>query len=164
MNFDQAFDRLVDERHEGGYVNDPKDPGGETRYGISKRSYPHEDIANLTLDRARAIYLRDFWVPLACDQLPELVRYQLFDLAVNTSAPGRPVTAVRMLQGAAGAQIDGQLGPETIRMSNAMDQDVLLRRLQAVAIRYYTAIAQPQRDRFLAGWMNRLAQNMMEAA
>lgn len=47
--------------HEGGCVNHPEDPGGETKFGITKRSYPHLNIRDLTLDDARAIYRRDFW-------------------------------------------------------------------------------------------------------
>ena len=54
LNFEDAFDRLIS--HEGGYVNDPLDPGGETKFGISKRSYPTLDIAALTREDARAIY------------------------------------------------------------------------------------------------------------
>ena len=57
--FLKAFEKVL--RHEGGYVNDPLDLGGETKYGISKRSYPHLDIKNLTLDQAKQIYFRDFW-------------------------------------------------------------------------------------------------------
>ena len=66
MNFDQAFDRLIS--NEGGYVNNPADPGGETNWGISKRSYPDVDIANLTREGAKAIYLRDFWQRGQMDQ------------------------------------------------------------------------------------------------
>jgi lysozyme family protein len=160
MNFDQAFGRLIG--NEGGYVNDPHDPGGETKYGISKRAYPGEDIAGMTLERAKVIYLRDFWGPAGCDTMPDLVKFQLFDVAVNTSAPGRPVTAIRMLQTAAGAHVDGVLGPETLMRAQSMDAATLLRRLHAAAIRYYTAIAPEKRDRYLAGWMNRLAANMLE--
>ena len=56
--------------HEGGYVNDPQDPGGETNWGISKRSYPGEDIKNLTLDQAAAIYRRDYWDMARAGDLP----------------------------------------------------------------------------------------------
>ena len=59
MNFDIAFSRLIDS--EGGLTDNPKDPGGLTKFGISQRSYPDIDIRNLTLDQAKAIYLRDFW-------------------------------------------------------------------------------------------------------
>ena len=58
MTFDQAFQKLIG--HEGGFVDHPSDPGGATKYGISKRSYPGEDIPGLTLDRAKTIYRRDF--------------------------------------------------------------------------------------------------------
>ena len=65
---------LIDE---GGYVNDPADPGGETNMGISKRSYPHEDIKNLTRDRAIDLYYRDYWVGPGIDSEPqELRRYR----------------------------------------------------------------------------------------
>ena len=58
-SFDLAIPIVLE--NEGGYVNDPADPGGETKYGISKRSYPALDIKNLTVEQATAIYLRDFW-------------------------------------------------------------------------------------------------------
>ena len=53
--FKLAIPRVI--TNEGGYVNDPDDPGGETKYGISKRSYPALDIKNLTVEQATAIYL-----------------------------------------------------------------------------------------------------------
>ena len=59
MNFDAAFERLIG--HEGGYTAGVGDPGGETKFGISKRSYPREDIKNLTLEQAKVIYRKDFW-------------------------------------------------------------------------------------------------------
>ena len=62
MTFDDAFEALM--AHEGGYANDPRDPGGETKYGISKRAYPAVDIRNLTLEAAKAIYKRDYWRPV----------------------------------------------------------------------------------------------------
>ena len=80
--FDLAFDRLIG--HEGGYVNDPDDPGGETKWGISKRSYPHLDIAALTREEAREIYLRDFWSRINADRLPFSIAYQLLDFAINS--------------------------------------------------------------------------------
>ena len=49
-------------KHEGGYVNDPKDPGGETNFGIAKRSHPDVDIENLTEDEAKDIYKEHYWI------------------------------------------------------------------------------------------------------
>lgn len=71
-------------RLEGGYVNDPNDPGGETKYGISKRSYPQLDIANLTEADAKAIYARDYWQASGADGLPWPLSLIHFDSAVNT--------------------------------------------------------------------------------
>lgn len=79
--FPQAFAIVVSE--EGSYVNDPLDPGGETKFGISKRAYPHLDIAQLTLDQARAIYLRDYWERSGCDGMSWERALCAFDCAVN---------------------------------------------------------------------------------
>lgn len=68
---------------EGGYVNDPKDPGGETKYGISKRAHPNEDIANLTPERALVIYQTEYWDPIGGDNLPLPACVVAFDTAVN---------------------------------------------------------------------------------
>lgn len=68
---------------EGGYSNDPRDPGGETKYGISKRSYPNEDIKNMTLERAKEIYYQNYWLKAGCDDLPYPFNIVVFDTAVN---------------------------------------------------------------------------------
>lgn len=81
MNFDTAFTRVLGA--ERGYVNSPADPGGETNWGISKRSYPNVDIAALTQDDAKAIYKRDYWDAASCDQLPFALGFQVFDAAVQ---------------------------------------------------------------------------------
>jgi lysozyme family protein len=79
--FPQAFAIVVGE--EGGYIADPRDPGGETKYGISKRTYPNVDIAQLTLEEAREIYLRDYWNACACDTMSWERALCVFDMAVN---------------------------------------------------------------------------------
>src|ERR1700687_938428 len=68
---------------EGGYVNSPSDPGGETKWGISKRAYPNLDIANLTADQASCIYTQDDWLKAGCDNLPLPYCTVVFDSAVN---------------------------------------------------------------------------------
>ena len=161
MTFDDAFALLVDPQHEGGYVNNPADPGGETKYGISKRSYPAEDIANLTLDRAKLLYQRDFWGPAGCDGLPDSLKFEMFDLAVNTSSPGNPKTAIRILQQAVGSFVDGLLGPKTLQAVQSMDQSRALRRLQALRLQYYTGLA--SFSTFGKGWTNRVATNMLRS-
>lgn len=110
--FETAFQRTIG--HEGGYSNDSRDPGGETKYGISKRSYPNEDIPNMTLDRARLIYLRDFWEVANCHQYPAVVAIEVFDAAVHHG----PGNAIRFLQGALGVAQDGVVGPITVGAIN----------------------------------------------
>ena len=79
--FDKALKFVL--KWEGGYSNDPNDPGGETKYGISKRSYPHEDIKNMTLERAKKIYYENYWLKVGCDKLPFPLNIVVFDTAVN---------------------------------------------------------------------------------
>jgi hypothetical protein len=98
--FDAAFPIVVG--IEAGYVNDPQDPGGETKYGISKRAYPNEDIPNLTIERARELYRRDYWDKAGCDAYSWGIALITFDCAVNqgvsiaTSLKGD--TATRLAQ------------------------------------------------------------------
>jgi lysozyme family protein len=130
--FLQAFAVVVGE--EGGYVNDPADPGGETRYGISKRAYPDVDIKNLTLAQAQAIYQRDYWDALACDGYSWEVALVTFDCGVNQ-------------------------GVSVAKLLHASTQNA--REYQAErALRYARS---PNFDRFGRGWMRRLF-NVFKAA
>lgn len=152
MQFAQAFSLVV--RTEGTYVNDPLDPGGETNYGISKRSYPMEDIANMTLDRARSIYLRDFWNPV-CSPLPEELRYDLFDAAVNHGQH----TAIKLLQRAVAETDDGVLGPLTLQAVQSVEPHRLLARFNGQRLIAYTDL--PIWRRFGRGWALRVAHNLL---
>ncbi len=80
-SFNIAFELTVG--LEGAYSNDPRDPGGETKFGIAKRYHPTEDIANLTLERAKEIYLNEYWIPAKCDSAPSPMDICLFDSQVN---------------------------------------------------------------------------------
>lgn len=95
---------------EGGYANDPKDPGGETNFGISKRAYPNLDIKALTVADAEAIYRRDYWDKLRCDDLPTGVDYALFDFGANSGV----ARAAVYLQSVVHMNQDGVIGPLTI--------------------------------------------------
>ena len=152
--FDAAFKALID--HEGGYVNHPKDPGGETQFGTTKRSYPHLNIRDLTLDDARAIYRRDFWDRLQCDALPLAARFQVFDAAVN-SGPGN---AARWLQAAAGVAQDGIIGPATRQAVDAMHPAALVARFNAARLLFMTSLS--TWPTFSRGWARRIAANLQE--
>ena len=86
--------------HEGGYVNDPDDAGGETKYGIAKRWYPSVDIKNLTKEQAKKIYHQDYWRRGKCDEVPPQLRHIYFDMCVNFGRSG----AVKVLQQAANSK------------------------------------------------------------
>lgn len=146
-NFARAFALVVG--IEAGYVNDPTDPGGETKYGISKRSYPNVDIANLTLDGAQAIYLSDFWRECSCDQMPWPLCLFVFDMAVNQ---GQPIARV-FLQRTLGVAPDGVIGPVTLAAANRMTDEQLALFLTARAMRYMQAPNFPVDGR---GWFKRL--------
>lgn len=145
--------------HEGGYVNDPRDPGGETKYGISKRQYPELDIANLTREDAIAIYYRDWWRRYRYDRLQdESVATKVFDLAVNMG----PATLHRLLQEALvflgyDIAVDGIIGPQTIEAANKADPERLLQVLRWLAAHHYYRIAaqRTQSQAFLMGWLRR---------
>ena len=95
---------------EGGLVNDPKDPGGVTKFGISQRSYPALDIRALSLDEAKAIYQRDYWDQIQGEAFPAGLDLLLLDHAVNAG----PARAVRLLQHLVGVPEDGLMGPVTL--------------------------------------------------
>src|SRR5690606_8388459 len=80
-DFDQAVEFVL--QVEGGYSNHPKDRGGETRWGISKASFPDLDIKNLTVSQAKEIYRQHYWNRCRCDEVAPPINAVLFDAAVN---------------------------------------------------------------------------------
>ena len=103
------------------FEDDPKDLGGETKYGISKKAYPLLDIRSLTEEEAKAIYRRDYWDPLMADELPAKLAVVAFDCAVNQGT-GR---AIRLLQSLLGVEADGKIGPKTIEAAKASDDNLV---------------------------------------
>lgn len=152
MTFDEAFEQLIG--HEGGYVHHPRDPGGETKFGISKRSYPAEDIAGMTIMRAREIYRRDFWDRCQCDQLPGWIAGQVFDAAVNSGVRQASI----WLQRAVGAQPDGVIGAATIATARRADPGTAVARFNSVRLMFMTDL--PTWPTFGRGWARRIAANL----
>jgi len=152
--FPQAVEVVL--AHEGGYVNDPADPGGETNFGISRRTYPNLDIKHLTRDQAKEIYRRDYWEPNNYDMIASpAIASKMLDLAVNMGG-GR---ANMVLQAAYNEiapddlAVDGRLGPKSIQAVNEYPYpDLLLATVKLKAIGYYLSLRSP---RFLAGWIKR---------
>lgn len=168
-DFDRAFEYLAP--LEGGYVDDPDDRGGATKYGISLRFYKEkvdqyaneEDIQEMSLDEAAELYQEFFWNALGLALLDsQRVADRVFALAVHAGL--RP--AVRVLQKAlvsAGGwdklAVDGVLGPETLYAvnSNALDQTTLLRDLRLETLEFYRRILsqRPALEKFRRGWERR---------
>jgi len=152
MNFDECFDRLLG--HEGGYVNNPNDPGGETNWGISKRSYPSVDILNLSRDDAKAIYRGDFYDRINVTGLPDSVLFQLFDFAVNSGCE----TAVRYFQRAIGVADDGIFGKISIEAASRVSEADMLLGINAERLEFMTKLSAWKT--FNKGWARRIAGNL----
>ena len=157
-NFEQCFALLL--KHEGGYVNNPKDPGGRTNLGVTQRVYEayvghsvdEATMRALTPDVVAPIYKRDYWDACRCDDLPDGVDYAVFDLAVNSGTR----RAAKMLQKAVGVTDDGSIGPATLKAvaeCNARDlaADICENRLAFLQ-------ALPTWATFGNGWGRRVAE------
>ncbi len=156
MNFDQAIERVL--RNEGGYTTGVGDPGGETNWGISKRSYPHLDIKALTRDAAKAFYRSDFWGPVHAEAWPDALQFQALDFAVNSGIG----TAIRKLQLALGVADDGYWGPITQAAANRMPPAQLALLLLAERLDFVRRLSNWQSAG--AGWAGRIAADMRYAA
>lgn len=166
--FDKAFERVIG--HEGGFQNDPKDRGNwttgvvgqgvnkGTKFGISAMSYPNEDIKNLTLQRAKELYKRDFWDKNSLESLHASVQYQMFDAAVNH---GRG-NAARMLQRALKVADDGIIGNLTLQAYKKMTENDILLRFLAERLEFMTKIS--TFSTYGRGWSVRIAGNLRLAA
>lgn len=138
MNFEDKCITFIIDEIEKGYVNNPDDPGGETKYGISKRSYPDLDIKNLTKSEALRIYKRDYASKVKFQEIALVNPYLalcVLDFAIN-SGPSR---AIKSLQTSGRVTADGIIGPATLAASGKPD-----------ACERYLA----ERARFLAGLKN----------
>ena len=153
-----TFEEIIEDvlKHEGGYVDDPHDRGGETNFGIAKRFYPNVDIKNLTKEQAKKIYHQDYWRPAKCDEVPKHLRHIYFDMCVN-QGKGR---AVKILQRAANAKganlkVDGGLGPKTLAAIES--SNVELQRVRAYRVKYYADLVtrKPDLEKFYYGWYKR---------
>jgi len=142
--------------HEGGYSLDPRDPGGETNFGISKRAYPEVEIKNLTRDGAIAIYARDYW--LGINQLNPPLAFQVFDFAVNAGK----YRAIQFLQFVAGVPQDGVLGPKTLAQLACITYPAQVFGFIARVQQFY--LENPQWTTYGKGWIDRWTENLQYAA
>jgi len=157
---DDVFNQIIGITlsNEGGYVNNPNDSGGETNYGITKRSYPNIDIRNLSKNDAINIYKRDFWDPHPFDQIQDDgICQKLFDMSVNMGYS----QAAKLLQRAQGSlTVDGVLGPLSIQAINSSDPSYLLSQFKNTIVKFYTNLVNKNTKdaAFLNGWIRRANQ------
>ncbi|MCS7317306.1 MAG: N-acetylmuramidase [Candidatus Dojkabacteria bacterium] len=156
-NFNFAIEKTL--KWEGGYVNDPKDPGGETKYGISKASYPSLDIANLSLTQAKDIYKKNYWDKIQGDKInSQKIAESIFDFAVNAGVS----TSVKLTQQILNVNIDGVLGNQTLNALNSFNQELFLLKFTLAKIQRYIQICnnRPSSIKFLFGWIRRTLEHL----
>jgi lysozyme family protein len=158
MNFETAFGILIDPQHEGAYAFDPADPGGETMFGITARvARRHGYIGamkDLSLAMAQEIAEDEYWKPARCDDLPDAIRFDMFDASYNVGVH----EAIVLLQRAIAQEPDGVLGPMTLTAIGAADVEWLRRSFNAARLRFYAQL--PTWASFGKGWVNRVAANL----
>jgi lysozyme family protein len=140
--------------NEGGYVNDPADPGGATNMGIEQREWPDGDIKDITQEQAMALYAERYWKDLYSQIESQDVADKLFDMGVLFGVG----TAVRILQLSVEITVDGAFGPNTLAAVNQADAVSLLQTYKAnlVTHAFNLATTNPALRKFVAGWGRRV--------
>lgn len=148
-------------KHEGGWSDHPKDPGGATMKGVTigtfrafkGRQVTKDELRAISDDDLQAIYKKGYWAPISGDFLPKGVDLAVFDYGVNSG----PARAVRALQGLVGVTQDGRVGPKTVRAaSTAVRGDELVKKLCAQRLSFVRGLA--TWSTFGRGWTRRIAE------
>ncbi len=154
-NFEKCLEIIL--HHEGGYVNHPRDPGGETNLGVTKRVYEEfggtKDMKDLTVEDVTPIYRKNYWDRIKGDDLPSGIDLVVFDWGVN-SGPSR---AVKKLQEVVGSPADGGVGPNTLKAINAAVEEkgvvAIIESYKEARQTFYESL--PTFDAFGRGWTRR---------
>jgi lysozyme family protein len=156
-NFDTCLSHILSS--EGGYVNNPKDPGGMTNLGCTKATWEEyvghtvseKDMRNLTPADVAPLYKRKYWDKVAGDDLPAGLDYCVFDAAIN-SGPGR---AAKWLQEVAGVKADGSIGPATLAAIEAFSPLEIIAQYNDKRLQFLESL--PTFITFGKGWSNRVS-------
>lgn len=161
MGFEQVIEFVL--AHEGGYVRDPVDKGGETQWGISNRAYPSLDIRNLTREKAIEIYKRDYWDLMSCQMLPPDVAFVVMDTGVNCGTYRAGVLlqmACNTVLRSAGIElfVDGLIGSKTIASANMRSGEGIAGEMLLKRLAFYRGLVKRDmsQSKFLGGWLNRV--------
>lgn len=157
LNADGCRAGLIDtpaHRKACGYVNDPDDAGGETKYGVARNANPDLDIHSLDWEGAERVYYKRYWLLGDCGDMPSRLAVLHFDSCVNHGV-GR---AAKFVQRAAGVADDGDIGPATIRAIVAKDEITLCNAVCDQREKFYRDIvaAKPVQAKYLNGWLRRV--------
>lgn len=155
MTFVRAVANVL--KHEGGLIDDPRDSGQLTNFGISQAAYPNEDIRAMTSARAAEIYERDFWAKIHGDALPDPISFALLDYAVNSGVSA----AIRGLQKVLEVPVDGIFGPQTLTAVTRADPHQTVVALSSDRLAFLMSL--PTWTHFGAGWMKRIIETAIEA-
>ena len=150
-NYDDCIVMLL--HHEGGYINHPEDPGGETNLGVTKRVYDEwggtKDMKSLTPDDVAPIYRENYWNRLKCDDLPSGLDFCVFDWGVN-SGTGR---AAKAIQKVVGANPDGAIGPKTLALIKGQNTEYMIEEFGKIRQAFYESLSTFKT--FGKGWTRR---------
>lgn len=167
MRYQSCLDFVL--RHEGVFSDDPADPGGATKYGITQRTYDAwrakrgEDprsVALLEAPEAALIYEETYWKPGKCDQLPQPLDLVHFDACVNMGLD----TAARTLQTSLGMTlVDGVIGSRTLETARALDSIEVSAKYCGLRVTRYLALVhmRPSLRKFLRGWLHRVGDLLL---
>jgi lysozyme family protein len=160
-NFKECLDLVL--KAEGGWVNHPSDPGGETNLGVTKRvweeyvGHPVESLKKLTKDDVAPLYEQKYWRPCYGEVLPRGLDFVVFSMGVN-AGPGR---SVKLLQSSIGCVPDGVIGPATRGLISDSNSATLIGKFSEARREYYRSLK--NFPIFGKGWLNRVNHEETEA-
>ena len=160
-NFQECLDLVL--KSEGGWVNHPSDPGGETNLGVTKRvwveyvGHPVESLKKLTKDDVAPLYELKYWRPCYCEVLPRGLDFVVFSMGVN-AGPGR---SVKLLQSAIGCVPDGVIGPRTRELISSSNGADIIKKFSTARREYYQSLK--TFPMFGKGWLLRVDREEQEA-
>lgn len=144
----------LDPDHEGGYVNNPNDPGGETNHGITQKDVPGMDVKTITIDFAIAFYQHRYWKAFYSQIFSQLIANKLFDMGVLFGVQ----TTVKMLQEVLQITADGDFGPDSLARVNSKVESVVLQAFKTRLVQHALGVgaAHPSERYAVAGWIRRI--------
>ena len=165
LNFSTSLEALLNSGREGGFSNNPADPGGMTNLGVTKRVWEswvghpvtEDDIRALTSELVAPLYKLRYWDAAVCDSLPNGIDYSVFDCAVNSG----PTRAIKFLQSAVGTTADGAIGPHTLSAVINSDPKELITAYNALRLSFMQNL--PAWPDFKNGWSRRVAEITKES-